>query len=235
MWDNTLFTSRSVNEVLQASAFSVCAHVCVCVCECDRVLRRALSLLPHGHAGWTSEAFLSLCISIIYSAFPFCQSVFQPPVTSFFFAQTHTLTHILYLSLSGSHRFFFLFFFFYLTCTRLHTGLWQSITHSRSCLDETGEASHVTEIASLQASSLTCRKQSKVWHFHCYDELPTKCSSQVLCDLKLTIYVWCVYLRIFFKLMRENTKATSIFATFWPVGTKVSVEKSAISSIKDMV
>lgn len=55
----------------------VCVSVCVCMHMCYYVLRLPRSLLlPPGHTGWTSEGFLSLCISITCSAFLLCQSAF---------------------------------------------------------------------------------------------------------------------------------------------------------------
>lgn len=47
----------------------VCVRACMSVCEAVSSGVRSI-LLPHGHAGWTSEAFLSLCISITCSATP---------------------------------------------------------------------------------------------------------------------------------------------------------------------
>lgn len=87
---------------------------------------------------------------------PFCQSAFQHPVTSLHLTQLQSFLP-----------------------TSLHTLRAHSITGSCSHLDESREVSHSAEIATRQASSLTCRNQSKVWHFHRYDELLTGCSAQV--------------------------------------------------------
>lgn len=59
VWDDALFTCRSGNEDLQASTLAMRAHVC------EAMSSGVLSPpLPHRHAGQTSEAFLSFCISV---------------------------------------------------------------------------------------------------------------------------------------------------------------------------
>lgn len=149
VWDNTLFTSSSCKPLYLCMCVS--AYVCVCMHACVLPCPQACSL-SSCHPDMLDGQAKHFCHSASPSPArpsPLCQSAFQPPVTSLFLphTNTHSLTHTDSIFVTHLHT----------LAHALHNQL-----HTRTRISMKWEASHSTEIATLQASSLTCWNQSKV-------------------------------------------------------------------------